>query len=459
LNIFHGERFKNHYFVADYNRNKTDGKDDWYNDSSADSLYLRTGFARKGLASNLSLHYDWAHRNFQRSMTETGALDDAKWGYDPLNTFMLSFDMTRFWDKQNTTGMSFGYSEINDYMRPNSFSKPNSKVQNEEDYLREFNLWHTITAGNNTLKFGGQAILWHNPTGELSYYPNERQEELYGYYIYDEHRVNEKLTLDAGARIDRKHITKGIDKYNPSGTSTQLINDMWMNDAVSYALGAAYKIDPVYTLSTRVSYSKQPTDKFMGTVNDKDLDPEKRYKYEVGIVANYNKNLHATLTAFYNNVDNYKIVDHTMKVGADTINVYDAADVGQRGLELGFNGRLSRSLTYDLGYSYMTSDNDADNATMPRNTYTLRVNHQGKAFDTNVTVRRVGSYKSAVTAGVPLGGYTQVDLNFSKMLARDTKLTVFGRNITDQQYASMTRGGGYYYDVGATYGVEWSKKY
>ena len=464
FNTYHGEKLGNSYFVADFNRYHTAGKDDWNNDASSSSLYLKGGYADEGLTSNLSLFYDTGSRNFQRGVTNTGAMSTSLWGYDPLKSLMLSFDINRLWDKAHITSFSYGFSKTWDDMHSDTTTAKGSTFP-ERDYLREFNLSHTIISdsGKNTLKFGNQTILWHTPTGELYYAGTERKEEVYGYYISDEQKVNDKLTFDASARIDRKHISKGIDKYNPSGTSTQAISDMWMNNATSYALGAAYKLDSVYKLSTRVAYSRQPADAFMSTVNNASLDPEVRFKYELGINADYSKNLHAGLTLFQHNIDDYKIVDHTVGTDPNIVNVYTAADVKQHGMELSLDGKLADRLKYYLSYSYIRSDNVSDNATMPHNVYSLRLTHNGKVFDTNLTLRTVDSYKNAIKATknapiVSLGGYTRVDLNFSKMLNPETKVTIYGRNITDQRYVS-TYNSGYYYDVGAVYGVEWSKKF
>jgi len=461
FNMYHGEKMGNSYMVVDCDRYHTAGKEDWFNDASSSSLYLKGGYADNQLTTNLSLYLDTSTRNFQRGISPTGAwANNMLWGYDPLKSLMLSYDVNRLWDKNHTTSFSYGFSKTWDDNHSNTTTSTTDNIFFEEDYLREFNLSHTIVSGNgkNILKFGNQTILWHTPTGELSWTGKEREEELYGYYISDEQKASDKLTFDTSARIDRKHITKGIDKYKPTDTSTQVISDMWMNNATSYAVGAAYQMDPVYKLSTRVSYSKQPTDAFMTTLNNENLNPEVRWKYEFGLNADYSKKIHAGLTLFQNDISGYKISAGTTGSGQNVVTVYTDADVTQQGMELSLNGKLTDALSYYLSYSYIGSDRAADNATIPHNIYSLRLNHHAKAFDTNLTLRSVDGYKSALTGGVPLGDYTRIDLNFSKKVNPDTTVTIYGRNITDQRYAS-TYNSGYYYDVGAVYGVEWSRQF
>lgn len=462
--LLHGDKTDDFCYNLAYTKARTDGKDGWYNASDSDSLFLKGGYASDQLTGNVSLYIDKASRQFQRGVYNNMP-SDAKWQYDPLDTIMVAADVAKPWNARSTTTFSFGYSNVDADSIKDSFSNKSYAASEQKDYLREFNLAHTINTDNNLLKFGGQAVYWHSPTGGFYYEGIEREEELYGYYIYDEYRVNEKLTLDGGARMDRKHITKGINRYQATGNKgTDLINDQWANNATSYALGMSYKIDPVYKLSTRIAYSKQPTDAFLTTLDDKELDPEVRIKYETGLTAHYSKALNAALTLFYYDIDDCKIAVGTRKIGSDTVNVYDNHDVNRKGLELAFNGRLADALTYNLGYSYLTSNYAADNAGFPHNVYTLRLNNKHKDTETNVITRHVGGYKNY---GQDLGGFTTVDASVSKNLDADATITLFGRNITNRHYATnyiISEKGtgtpeGYYYHVGATYGVEYSKKF
>ncbi len=461
VHLSHGDKIGDYYYDMAYTKNKTDGKDNWYNASHSDSVYLKGGYEGKDFSSNISFYSDHSAREFQRGTLPNGTLENSKWKYDPLNSCMFSIDAAKKWNAHHTTALSFGYSAVTDTMVTATFgSTTRPTYQAESNRVNEFNLWHTISSNKDTMRIGMQQIRWHSPNGELSYAKKEQQEELYGYYVFDEHKVSDKLTLDGGMRLDKHHITVG------TAMSGKKIADVWAGDATSYSLGAAYKLDNVYKLSTNFTYSKQPTDEFIKILNNKVVDPEVRKKYEVGIKANYHKGLNATLTAFYYDIDNYKLLVGTQGTGANLVNIYDSANVGRKGIELGFNGQLSEQWSYNLGYSYMNSSNATDNSQIPRNTYTMRLNYKHKDINANLSVQKMGDFIGGtmpglgvgVTTSAPVGDFTRVDVNVSKAINKDVKINLYGRNLTNQQYATIYKTG-YYYDPGATYGIEYSVKY
>lgn len=458
LNIFHGDKINDFYYEAAYAKSRTGGKDNWNNASDSNSFYLKGGYAGPKLNYNLSLYVNRAMRQFERDV-KNNTMSDYYWKYDPLNTVMVSFDIAKPWNTHNTTAFSFGYTNIND---TNVYKEhPTTPLQKsaERDYVREYNLWHTISSPKNTFKLGGQAIVWDTPTGEFYYDDFERAEELYGYYIYDEYKVNNRLTVDGGARIDKKHITRGTLKLSPKNLVGNLGNDYledkWAKNAVSYSLGAAYKLNPVYKLSTRFSYSRQPMDDFLHTVNDEKFAPERRFKYELGITANYSRAFNAGLTAFYYDIDNCKVVITTVGTGVNATNIFDSYDLGRKGLELSLNGQLTKSLHYNLGYSYFTSSNSTDSANNPHNIYTIKLANKGKKFDTNLTLLKVGPYKSN---NVGVGDFTIINVNISKPLDARRSITIFGDNITNCHYTTRYNNG-LFYDVGAVYGLEINWKF
>lgn len=488
FSFLHGNKVNDFYYDVAYSKTKTDGKDGWNNAKESDSFLVKGGYTGKNFIGNMSFYVDQSSRQLQRGIKENDTYGDSVWEYNPLDTMMFSLDMAKPWNSHNTTAFSFGYSSVKADLIQHNF---NNYVFKEREYLREYNLSHNINTGKNTFKFGGQAIYWHSPTGAFNYEGIERQEELYGYYLYDEYLADKKWTVDGGMRIDRKHITKGIDRYRHDG-STGLIelNDTWANNATSYTLGTSYKINNIYKLSTKLSYSVQPPDEYsdggMGynvrtmlpvRVNSGTNFPdEERFKTEIGINANYSKALNASLTLFDYDIDNYKVAGKSKLITKDAqnhkmplnqwyfIRPYSVADLNRKGLELQLNGHLANSLTYKLGYSYLISNNDEDSDTFPHNIYTCRLSHQFKDIETSMTARHVGSYSMNEQK---VGDFTTLDATITKNLDENSKITLFGKNITNSRYATVyaipqsvgSSPEGYYYDEGAVYGIEYSKNF
>jgi outer membrane cobalamin receptor len=484
-NFLIGDKINDVYYDIAYSKAKTDGKDDWHNARDSESVFLKSGYNGKDINANMSLYIDKGWRELQRGINEKDHYGTSIWEYDPLDTVMFSFNVDKQMNEYNTTSLSCGYSNVDSTLIQHNFSSHN--IFDEEDYIREYNLFHTIIRDKNTLKFGGQAIHWHSPTGAFNYEEIERKEDLYGYYLYDEYQVNQKLTVDGSARVDKKHIIKGVDSYRHDGKGLQNIDDVWASDATSYSLGMAYKVSPVYKVSTRVSYSKQPPDEYsdgglaysfdgyktIRVDNGTDFDPEKRLKYEIGVNANYNKAFNSALTLFYYDIDDYKIAGES-DLFTPNINdwntwyfkrQYSVADLVRKGLEWQINGRLlANTLAYNFGYSYLVSSNDADNKEFPHNIYTLRLSHTNKYFETALTGRHVGGY---LMNAHDVGDFTTVDASITKKLGKNSEVILFGQNITNEKYATIyavpkaigAKAEGYFFSEGAVCGVKYSMKF
>jgi hypothetical protein len=486
-NFLIGDKINDVYYDIAYSKAKTDGKDDWHNARDSESVFLKSGYNGKDITGNMSLYINKGWRDLQRAINENDEYGTAMWSLDPLDTVMFSFNVDKPMNEYNTTSLSCGYSKVKATLTQHEYDSFGNNIYYQKDYIREYNLFHTIVRDKNTLRLGGQAIHWHSPTGAFNYERIERKEDLYGYYLYDEYQVNQNLIVDGGARVDKKHIIKGVDSYRHDGKGLQNIDDVWANDATSYSLGMAYKVSPVYKVSTRVSYSKQPPDEYsdgglgysfdgyktIRVDNGTDFDPEKRLKYEIGVNANYNKAFNFALTLFYYDINDYKIAGESKLVVPDEKDWstwyyqrhYYVADLVRKGLEWQFNGRLlGNTLAYQLGYSYLISSNDEDNDNFPHNIYTLRLSNANKYFETTLTGRHVGGY---LMNAYDVGDFTTVDATVTKKLARNSEVTLFGQNITNEKYATIyavpkaigSSPEGYFYSEGAVYGVKYSMKF
>lgn len=467
FSIVHGDKTSDTASYAfGYAKDRSDGRTGWYNGRDLDTYFFKAGDKGEDWFADMTLIVNNGWNGQQVWFNEDGSYLNrntslGKW--DPINTTLFTSNAAKLWDKNHTTTFSFGYSSVRS-SRISLVSSPSIKPRWEEnEYLRELNLAHTLNFGRDTLKFGVQAMWWHSPTGVQGQAGYERQEELYGYYLYGERRVNDKLTLDTGARMDKKHITKGVAKYFTGGSGSNIQYDstygeLWEEEAVSFSLGAAYRLNPVYKLSSRFSYSRQPAGRYLLTENNELLDAEVRYKYETGVTASYNKALNASLTAFCYDINDARVsTGNTYYDAANDINVttYTGRDLTRKGLELSVNGRLSGTLGYKAGYSYFTSSDALDDSYIPHSNYNLALNYRQADIAANISLLHLSRFASSMGDATRLGGYTTIDANISKELDERTKLTLYGRNITDRRYGR----GMNYYDAGAEYGIEISKKF
>ena len=85
----------------------------------------------------------------------------------------------------------------------------------------------------------------------------------------------------------------------------------------------------------------------------------------------------------------------------------------------------------------------------------MQLNYKHKDYAANITARNVGSYQSGL---IVLGDYMVIDATISKKIDRYSTVSLYGRNLTNQKYATAYVGG-YFYDVGTVVGVEFSRKF
>jgi outer membrane cobalamin receptor len=451
------------YYSLNFSKRHDGGRDDWNNASDSNSILLKGGYALHGLTADVSIYHDWATREIQRS-TSVSKTSDAKWEYDPMDSLMVSANLAKAWNASQTTSLGLYTGRLDADLQMRSWSKPTLSTQHVEDNATQADLRHIITSAGNILRMGTQAIWWRVPNGQLYYEGIAREEELYSAYLHDEYNLTQSITVDAGARIDRKHVSKGINKYAPTdNTPTVLIDDEWAEPYYTAAVGAAYRLNNKWRLSLRASYVEQSADNYLLSANNKTLAPEKQWRYEAGVEASLHPAFNAVMTLFHYDISNCKTVVGSVTVDDDIYNVYDTMDVARQGVEFDINGFLGTpNLTYSLAYSYQTSDNETDNEAIPRHIASLRLGYSMMPFQVNLLLRHVSDYRSnQFSVGnlyYDIGGYSRVDANISylfKLGSAQMKATLFGQNLSDERYE--TRLG--WEDVGLTFGVELGAKF
>lgn len=456
--LYHGNRIR----LFDYRLTGTvsgsDGREGWHNAQNAKSILFSGGYDGPTLKVNTLLYYEEGMREMQRfNDLASAASRDQKWSYDPLKALWMALNVNKLWSPSQVTSLSFSHGAITDREVLASFSKPAVINNNQGDYADDYHLWHTATWGRNTLKTGIQAVWWHEPSGYASYDGKEREETLIGAYLQDQQGLmGGRLALDAGIRADEKYINKGVDKYSPSQNTTALLRNKWSAPVVAAGVGAAYKIDGIHTVAARVGYSHADTDSFLATVNNKSLDPEERYKFELGLEGRYHPAFNPKLTLFYYNIRNYKSSVGQAGTGNNVVNIYDAFNVDRRGFEFSAAGDLPYGFAYNLNYSHIEFTNPDIDRTNPSDTLAFLLGHVYGPIQTNFSLRYVAPYLSNSFAADgkyrEVGDFTRLDANVSynyRIRKLGGRIMVYARNLLNDNYQTILT----FEDVGFQCGV------
>lgn len=463
LNTYEGQLYHgNKIGLFDYRLTGTlsgsDGREGWHDARHAKSFLFTGGYDGPGLKVNSMIYYDEAKQEFQRfNELASAASRDQKWSYDPIHALWLALNINKLWSPSQVTSFTFSNGSITDREVLASFSKLAASYNNQGDYADNYHLWHTATFGLNTFKAGIQTVWWHQPSGFASYDGKEREETLVGAYVQDQQGlVGGRLTLDGGIRADEKYIRKGVDKYSPSQNTTALLVNKWTSPVVAAGIGAAYKINAIHTATARIGYSRADTDSFLATVDNKNLDSEERYKFELGVEGKYHPAFNPKLSLFYYNIKNYKSSVGQAGTGNNVVNIYDAFNVDRRGFEFSTTGNLPYGFAYNLNYSHIEYTNPQVDRTNPSDTVAFLLGNIYGPVETNLSLRYVGPYQSNSFAADgkyrEVGDFTRLDANVSynyRIKKLEGRVTAYARNLLNDHYQTVLT----FVDVGFQCGV------
>jgi len=465
----YGDKKGNFYYMANVGVKSTDGKENYNNAQDTVSFFGKTGYAANGLKADLSIYTDESRQEIQRGRSDS-TLYDSKWKYDPNRTFSIALNLNKEWNDVYSTNFQTFYNLFRHKLVTELWSKPtaNPVIYNDKESTYGFDLKQYFKfAQNNILKVGTQAVYWHSPTGQLYYEGVNRKEELYGAYIQDEHyAMDGKLALDFGARIDKKHITKGQEKYDgpspfPSTTKFPLIDNKWAKDAYSFSAGGAYKLDTINTLSARVTLTSIGADETVRTLKNSSMSDEKQTKYEIGATSAISKALTLGASLFYYDYQNSK---ETVYDASGTTVAYYQYDSKRNGFELTAKGENGQFF-YNASYAYLNMEYDSSYRPLtkaPKHNASLLLGWQNGAFSASTVVKYLSEYDSRTfTVGdvyLPVGNYTTVDADIGyefKTTGLEHKVSVYCKNLTDEKYLSHYR----FDNMGTIFGANYRMKF
>ncbi|OPY61781.1 MAG: Vitamin B12 transporter BtuB [Syntrophorhabdaceae bacterium PtaU1.Bin034] len=441
-----------------YTHQETLGKTGWYNASRNDSLYFRGGYAGNGINADMFYYDSNGMREMQRGETYDGTLHNAKWKYDPMLSSLVGINLSKPWSLRQTTTFTYSHGRADFDAMTTTFPRETPVTSaRESDWSQNFNLKHVVAFTNNTLRLGGQLL------------SQRTSQDMYSLYAHDEHRMfNNRLSVDGGIRVDKKY-------YRESPVTGSDLHD-WSKEVYTFALGAAYKITRILTATGRYAYSENTLASFQIDADTKGvLPPEKRSRLEGGLLANIHPSFNPLLTLFY-----YDTKDQIVSsVGPDPttgrlvssyvdprtgeeIDYVTTSDVRTKGAEIGIFGAFLKSFSYNLNYSYMTTDNAAVNRGQPHVTASGRLGYRFKNLEANVNARYYGPWSSSTSDGqvatYDYGDFINWGANVSytaNIFRRPAKITLYGQNLGDNHFTTRYRAGvGAFKDPGRRFGVE-----
>ncbi|MDD3343063.1 MAG: TonB-dependent receptor plug domain-containing protein [Sulfurospirillaceae bacterium] len=448
----------------------------WFDGQTAESKMANAGFSYENLSGKLLVYQDTGRFEMQRGVTVLGALDNAKWYYDPITTKIVSGDMTLKWNENHATLASLFTTryEHTEYSNESFVTSATGVAKPYWEKTDGMSLRHNMHYGDTTVMLGVQSTdnSGFGANNSASY--NRFDVNVLGWSGSVEQQLFDgALILDGGYRHDQNHI----DYSSTSAARNNANNDVDMAPAKIYALGAKWNITPIYAFSTRYFHGDQGT---MGDFNIQsvsgELHAEKQERLEASFEANYDKMFNPMLTWFSVKTDNEKSATNTTYTGTDgqTYYYYTESDTKRNGLELLLKGRFSTGTSYKASWTHLlqydsviggiTTDNVGNSN--PEDLYTLLITQEWDKYRANLSIQKESGWHTSTSAmgtayNVDLGDFTRVDTNIMRDFKTPktvTTVTLYARNLTDEHYATRYTTG-YYNDRGRVFGIDVTVKY
>ncbi len=476
--LYHGAKIGKFDYRVAGTYNSTDGKTDWYNGSRNNSVLLRGGFTTEAFSADLIYYTSRGMREFQRgeilkptgnNWSRVGTLDTAMWKIDPMNSDMIAIKLSRPWTDAQTTTFQYAYNRLQVKSVTTNFPEGSRPVSysDQDSYGQSVSLRHVMNYRNNTLKLGGQFLQYVSPTGLAPSTGKRVDENMYGVSVCDEYRMfNDKLVIDAGIRVDKKHYA--------NSPVTGRHEDEWAKETYTGSLGFSFKPIAIFTFTGRYAYSENaPAGNFQISPDGSALPPERRSRFEAGLLANIHAIFNPWITGYYYDTDNQKVgatgVDpntgaavssYIDPLTGEEIDFVAASNVITKGAEVGVSGYIFKPVTYRVQYTYVTTNDESTNDSIAHHLVSAGIGFKYKNAFANISYRYVGAHdRSSSPAGViyyELGNYSRLDANAGynfKIFSRDTRITLYGKNLGDSHYATRYVTGAYK-DPGIQYGAE-----
>ena len=452
-------------YVAGFSSYKQADGPTGYNAQRLESTGLLKGGVGIGpFQTDWSIYQDIAHYGFQRATEgqNTAALVAQKWSYSPIDTTLLTSNSTMTWDEHNTTLVNLAYNAVQSKVIQASYSNASSSVVPDRTYTMDANARHSFNYFDTLLQLGVQYVAWSTPTGQMFYAGYARQENtLSGYANLERKFLNDRLTFDASVRFDDHTIDKGVDLYNAGtgagsgggGKTYQYFYNRTLPLANNYAAGASYAIVPGIVASARYAHTEQGGVVDLVSATGAPLSGESQNKFEFGLNASVSKLFSPGITFFDTNIQNDKTVTSYKVINGYQTPLWSQSNTQRQGVEFLANGLIGStpmgSTSYRASFTHLTLlDSTAIAAPyaqlIPHNTANLAVTQSWQKWSGTATLTYVSGYMNNFNSldgqYHEVGNFVTVDLNvgYSFQLPwAEAKLTVYGRNITDQKYETV----------------------
>ena len=247
----------------------------------------------------------------------------------------------------------------------------------------------------------------------------EQSSVSYGVYAEGDIALLDNIHLNSGARYDQDGNLEPT--INPRAA---LIYEPLDKSSIKFIYGSAYRAPNFVELSD---------------TQFKDIEPERIKSYDLVYDQGISRNLRASLSGFYNQMNNLIVFENGN---------YDNINASSQGIELALDGTFDGSVRGRLSYTLQKAKNQSQTLSLPDSPqnmlkFNLSVPVIKEKLFASIEIQytsRRSTYFTTTTGqtmpGMDVNGYSVVNFTlFSKNLFKDLDISASIYNIFDQQYA------------------------
>ena len=308
----------------------------------------------------------------------------------------------------------------------------------------------------------------------------DAEQDMGGVFIQDTWKLNDRWQLNGSLRYD--YVTNQgstVVSDLTSGVVTSVENyDRNSENTVNPSLGAVFRVSDGVSLraaaykgfraaTLRELFRSSSTRSGVIIVNNPALAPERLLGVEAGVDLTFFDNAIVRLTLFQNTVED--LIQNITRGVADDAPIFvepcglllagqtcrELDNVGEMqatGVELEAEYHPSESWSLFLSYLYNDSEvtKAPDNPQVvgkqvrqaPKHSFTARVRHQGRWFDTSVLGRYVGDRFEDDINTLPVDEFFVLDLRFSRQVSSSTEIFFTIENLLDEEIETRLTNAG-----------------
>ncbi len=254
--------------------------------------------------------------------------------------------------------------------------------------------------------------------------------DTFSIYAQDQIALNEQWDVIVGIRRDR-FKTDYTDNLSAANNAASTDTELSPRAALIYKPRKDLSFYASYSQTFQPRAGDQLTSLVPGQTN---LDPEESLNKEVGVKWDVRPDL--SLTAAVYRLERKNVAEEVAPAGSGIFRLIDGQLV--KGVELGFNGRITQKWQVVGGYAYADSEIDAggnETAMTPRHTFSLwnRVDLNDTYGAALGVVSRSEMFASSGNA-VVLPGYARVDAALYMQANKDLRLQLNVENLFNTDY-------------------------